>query len=277
MTKSTVLVPAAVLLLFISAPAIAERHDHDAAKPPAATGNAPPGSLGESRHHDSGGAAAGSGGGSGGRTGGMPGTMGPTDRHGVIIETYRRDRSGSGGSAGRGAPSTVGGTIGTTAGHSVTIDMRHRDHTGFDRGATTDAHTGSTGGVTTFTGGVSDRTHRDRGFRNNTGVTVFAPHTHWGRHTNNHAFDQLRRVFNSRHRFHHGTYRRPNGWFWHRWTFGEFLPYIFFERQYWLNDWEDFDLDDPPPGTVWIRYGNDALLIDEDTGEVIEVVYDVFY
>ena len=33
----------------------------------------------------------------------------------------------------------------------------------------------------------------------------------------------------------------------------------------------------PPPGTVWVRYGRDALLIDRYTGEVIQVEYSVFY
>ena len=36
-------------------------------------------------------------------------------------------------------------------------------------------------------------------------------------------------------------------------------------------------LDPPPPGTVWVRYGNDALLIDRYSGEVIQVVYGIFY
>ena len=33
----------------------------------------------------------------------------------------------------------------------------------------------------------------------------------------------------------------------------------------------------PPPDAVWVRYGDDALLIDRYTGEVIQVEYGVFY
>ena len=33
----------------------------------------------------------------------------------------------------------------------------------------------------------------------------------------------------------------------------------------------------PPYGAVWVRVDHDALLIDEDTGEIITVAYDVFY
>lgn len=98
-----------------------------------------------------------------------------------------------------------------------------------------------------------------------------------GAHVHNHAFDSMRRAFSAPRRFRAGVYVRPSGWYYHRWTYGEFLPVFFFSRNYWILDWEDFALDDPPPGTVWVRYGNDALLIDEYTGEVIEVVYGIFY
>jgi Ni/Co efflux regulator RcnB len=48
-------------------------------------------------------------------------------------------------------------------------------------------------------------------------------------------------------------------------------------QDYWLTDFYDFGLTPPPPGTVWVRYGDDALLIDEYNGEVIQVAYNVFY
>ena len=98
-----------------------------------------------------------------------------------------------------------------------------------------------------------------------------------GAHVHNRAFDSMRRAFAAPRRFQFGVYHRPSGWYSHRWTFGEFLPVFFFTRNYWILDWEDFALDNPPPGTVWVRYGDDALLIDEYTGEVIEVVYGIFY
>ena len=87
----------------------------------------------------------------------------------------------------------------------------------------------------------------------------------------------LHRNFHSPRRFHFGAYHRPHGWYAHRWTIGEFLPSLFFARSYWLDDYNDFGLPYPPPGTVWVRYGDDALLIDRYTGEVIQVAYDVFY
>lgn len=98
-----------------------------------------------------------------------------------------------------------------------------------------------------------------------------------GPHVHNRAFDNMRRVYTAPRRFQLGVYHRPSGWYYHRWRFGEFLPAFFFTRSYWILDWEDFALDDPPPGTVWVRYGDDAVLIDEYSGEVIQVVYGIFY
>ena len=125
--------------------------------------------------------------------------------------------------------------------------------------------------------------HRSRGGHNNTGATTGGSNpfsgrggTHAGRGHNS-AFDSLRRVFNAPRHFRHGSYSRPNGWYAHRWNYGEFLPTLFFSRNYWISDYEDFDLSDPPPGTTWVRCGDDALLIDEYSGEVIQVVYGIFY
>lgn len=83
--------------------------------------------------------------------------------------------------------------------------------------------------------------------------------------------------YTAQHRLHYGSYRRPAGWYYRRWTYGEFLPRIFWARNYWLTDWWLFDLPIPPYGHVWVRYGDDALLINTFTGEILEVEYAVFY
>ncbi|HEY4942553.1 MAG TPA: RcnB family protein [Rhizomicrobium sp.] len=146
------------------------------------------------------------------------------------------------------------------------------------------------GGATTNNplagGGTTGGTHhrgQNNGGTNGGAATILAPAggggragTHAGRGHNS-AFDALRRAFNAPRHFHHGTYHRPSGWYAHRWNYGEFLPALFYSRSYWISDYNDFDLNDPPPGTVWVRYGDDALLIDEDSGEVIQVEYGIFY
>ena len=91
-------------------------------------------------------------------------------------------------------------------------------------------------------------------------------------------FSSYHRNFSAPHHYHApSNYRRPSGWYAHRWTFGEVLPSLFWAPDYWLSDYYDFDLAPPPPGTVWVRDGDDALLIDRDSGEIIQVEYSVFY
>lgn len=61
----------------------------------------------------------------------------------------------------------------------------------------------------------------------------------------------------------------PPGWGDRRWEVGAFLPPFFLVRDYWYPDWG--------PDYQWVRYGSDLLLVDLTSGEVIDVVYDVFY
>jgi Ni/Co efflux regulator RcnB len=91
------------------------------------------------------------------------------------------------------------------------------------------------------------------------------------------SFRDYHRGYNSSRRFRGPTYRRPAGWYDRRWTFGEVLPGLFWSSSYWLNDFDVYDLPPPPYGTVWVRNGSDALLIDRDSGEIISVRYGVFY
>jgi Ni/Co efflux regulator RcnB len=91
------------------------------------------------------------------------------------------------------------------------------------------------------------------------------------------GFRDFHREFRSGRRFRIGPYRPPAGFYGHRWSFGEFLPRPYWVRDYWLLDFAAYGLPPPPYGAVWVRVGNDALLIDEDSGEVITVAYDVFY
>lgn len=78
-------------------------------------------------------------------------------------------------------------------------------------------------------------------------------------------------------RFQIATYRRPAGFYVHRWVFGERLPVAFYARDYWIADFALYGLISPWPGYEWIRVGDDALLVDVDTGEVVRVEYGLFY
>jgi Ni/Co efflux regulator RcnB len=52
---------------------------------------------------------------------------------------------------------------------------------------------------------------------------------------------------------------------------------FFLVRDYWYPDWGLIGLPPPPPDYQWVRYGSDLLMVDLTSGEVIDVVYDVFY
>lgn len=72
------------------------------------------------------------------------------------------------------------------------------------------------------------------------------------------------------------SYRYPRGFSYRRWYPGAFLPLFFVADRYYIDyDW--IGLPPPPYGTRWVRYGSDALLVDSYTGEVEDVIYNVFY
>jgi len=92
-------------------------------------------------------------------------------------------------------------------------------------------------------------------------------------------WSRYHRSFNAPRRFHFrgGVYHRPPGFRYRRWNFGDFLPSLYWGSSYWINDFGYYDLMPPPVGTVWVRYGDDAVLIDRFTGEVIQVEYGIFF
>jgi len=74
-----------------------------------------------------------------------------------------------------------------------------------------------------------------------------------------------------------GSYQAPQGYTYRRWSYGQSLPAIYFSRGYWITNYYSYGLFAPPYGLVWVRFGPDALLIDQYTGEIIQVDYGVFY
>ena len=129
----------------------------------------------------------------------------------------------------------------------------------------------------------NDRDHRGEGWRTDSRSNDNRGHglgNRSGFNGERHDFRGFRdyhRTFRAPQRYRAPSYRRPSGWYPHRWTFGEMLPSLFWGRDYWLYEYEDYGLPTPPYGAVWVRVGNDALMIDQDSGEVITVAYDVFY
>lgn len=69
----------------------------------------------------------------------------------------------------------------------------------------------------------------------------------------------------------------PPGWAYRRWAAGAILPPLFLVPEYYFMDWVDLGLPPPPPGTQYVRYGPDLLLVDVSSGQIVDVIPDVFY
>jgi Ni/Co efflux regulator RcnB len=73
-----------------------------------------------------------------------------------------------------------------------------------------------------------------------------------------------------------GPYHPPAGWTAHHWAYGQTLPRAYWGSQYLLSDYWLFALEVPPPGYEWVRDGTDAILVNVNTGEILQVEYGVF-
>ena len=62
-----------------------------------------------------------------------------------------------------------------------------------------------------------------------------------------------------------------------RFNIGFSLSSLFYSSRYWINDPGYYRLPPAYGGTRWIRYYNDALLVDTYSGEVIDVINDFFW
>jgi Ni/Co efflux regulator RcnB len=82
--------------------------------------------------------------------------------------------------------------------------------------------------------------------------------------------------FQAARSYHIGPYRRPGGWAPHHWGYGQILPRAYWAAPYLVADYWLFALEVPPAGYEWVRDGNDALLIDTNSGEILQVEYGVF-
>ncbi|WP_430634765.1 RcnB family protein [Sphingomonas hankookensis] len=74
-------------------------------------------------------------------------------------------------------------------------------------------------------------------------------------------------------------YYAPQGWNdgYRRFGIGVTLNSFLFGSNYWINDPYHYRLPDAWEPYRWIRYYNDALLVDVRTGRVVDVEYDIFW
>jgi Ni/Co efflux regulator RcnB len=87
----------------------------------------------------------------------------------------------------------------------------------------------------------------------------------------------MRRNMQAPRHFRGGSYRAPQGYQNRHWSYGERLPRGYYAHDYWIVNFMMYDLFAPPSYLIWVRVGNDALLIDRETGDIVQVRYGVFY
>ncbi|MBH2000334.1 MAG: RcnB family protein, partial [Sphingomonadaceae bacterium] len=80
-------------------------------------------------------------------------------------------------------------------------------------------------------------------------------------------------------RYRAGRYYAPRGWDYgyRRFSVGFVLSNVLYSNSYWLNDPYAYRLP-PAYGTLrWVRYYDDALLVDIRDGYVVDVIHDFFW
>jgi len=93
---------------------------------------------------------------------------------------------------------------------------------------------------------------------------------------NDRRYDWRRYRDSHRSTFHIGVYFDPFGYGYRPFDIGYRLHPFYYQERYWIDP-AMYQLPYPPPGTMWVRYWNDALLVDMYSGEVVDVIRDFFW
>ena len=86
-----------------------------------------------------------------------------------------------------------------------------------------------------------------------------------------------------RYRDHHhsifriGFYFDPFGYSYNRFGIGSYMYPSYYQSNYWISDPWQYRLPQAYGPYRWVRYHNDALMIDTWTGEVVDVIYGFFW
>jgi hypothetical protein len=78
--------------------------------------------------------------------------------------------------------------------------------------------------------------------------------------------------------FRHGSYYSPyRNYSYRRLSIGFFMDSLFYGNRYWINDPWQYRLPDAYGPYRWVRYYDDALLVDIYSGEVVDVINNFFW
>ena len=94
--------------------------------------------------------------------------------------------------------------------------------------------------------------------------------------TSDDGYTQYRKTVTSTHHYNAGPYEAPQGFSYTRFTVGQRVPHELLIGNDELADYSQYRLVAPPEGLIWIRDGGDALLVDRQSGEVVQADYGLF-
>jgi hypothetical protein len=94
---------------------------------------------------------------------------------------------------------------------------------------------------------------------------------------NNNKYDWHNHRRHHRSLFHLGFYYDPFGWGYSPYQIGWRLWPSYYSSRFWINDPWQYRLPYAPPGTRWVRYYDDAVLVDTWSGQVVDVIYNFFW
>ncbi|QKS00821.1 hypothetical protein F9288_15215 [Sphingomonas sp. CL5.1] len=92
-------------------------------------------------------------------------------------------------------------------------------------------------------------------------------------------YDWSRYRYQNRQAFHLPRYYAPYGWDYgyRRFSVGMVLSNMLFSQDYWIDDPYAYRLPEVYGPYRWVRYYNDAVLVDIYSGQVVDVIYDIFW
>ncbi len=132
-----------------------------------------------------------------------------------------------------------------------------------------DTQATTTQSTSTESSGFHGRNHRD--YRDGN-------YSRWSHNwRNDHRYDWTSWRHHHRSTFHLGFYYDPFGWNYRRWSIGSFLYPSFYGSNYWLGDPWQYRLPPAYGPYRWVRYWNDALLVNIYTGEVVDEIHSFFW
>lgn len=139
------------------------------------------------------------------------------------------------------------------------------------------------------------RDHRERDWRNDSDRTrstwrdrnysrddrrAYSHGHHWNRHDwrRDHRYDWRRHRESHRSIYRIGRYYSPyRDYSYRRLSIGFWLGPLFYSSRYWIDDPWYYRLPPVYGPYRWVRYYDDALLVNIHTGEVVDVIYDFFW